>query len=76
MKITFVLIASLAFVFGGIPKDRIDPCAFFGICDGKTTSTKAPSTPKKIPNSNELGKLKTELVCLPFYTYNPNLFWF
>ena len=28
------MIYSLAFVFGGIPKDRIDPCASFGICGG------------------------------------------
>ena len=28
MKITLLLIASLAFVLGGVPKDRFDPCIF------------------------------------------------
>ena len=67
MKITLVLIASLTFAFGGVPKDRIDPCAFFGICnDGKTTkaTTKAPTTmaPAPAPASPDLTKIKVELV--------------
>ena len=28
MKIALILIASLAFVLGGVPKDRFDPCIF------------------------------------------------
>ena len=65
MKITLVLIASLTFAFGGVPKDRIDPCAFFGICnDGKTTkaTTKAPTTMAPATASPDLAKIKVELV--------------
>ena len=65
MKITLVLIASLTFAFGGVPKDRYDPCAFFGICnDGKTTkaTTKAPTTMAPAPASPDLTKIKVELV--------------
>ena len=65
MKITLVLIASLTFAFGGVPKDRYDPCAFFGICnDGKTTkaTTKAPTTMAPATASPDLAKIKVELV--------------
>ena len=70
MKITLVLIASLTFAFGGVPKDRYDPCAFFGICnDGKTTkattkapTTMAPATPAPTTGSPDLAKIKVELV--------------
>ena len=65
MKIALVLIASLTFAFGGVPKDRYDPCAFFGICnDGKTTkaTTKAPTTMAPATASPDLAKIKVELV--------------
>ena len=63
MKITLVVIESLTFAFGGVPKDRYDPCAFFGICnDSKTTkaTTKAPTT--MAPAPPDLTKIKVELV--------------
>ena len=70
MKIVLLLLASFTFAFGGVPKDRIDPCVFFGICnDGKPTkaTTKAPATKAPITNapvtaSADLAKIKLELV--------------
>ena len=65
MKIALVLFGSLTFAFGGVPKDRIDPCAFFGICnDGKTTkaTTKMPTTMAPPTASPDLTKIKIELV--------------
>ena len=70
MKIVLVLFASFTFAFGGVPKDRIDPCAFFGICNGgKTTmattkapATKAPITKAPVTASADLAKIKLELV--------------
>ena len=47
MKITLVLIASLTFAFGGIPKDRLGfLCSVYGICGtkAKAPTTKAPIT--------------------------------
>ena len=70
MKIVLVIFASFTFAFGGVPKDRIDPCAFFGICNaGKTTkaTTKAPTTP-----SHDLAKIKVELVSRITKSLNPD----
>ena len=68
MKITIVLIASLAFVLGGVPHDRFDPCIFIDCTKFTTTkpTTKA-TTPKttplgNAPKSDELIKIKTKLV--------------
>ena len=68
MKITLVLIASLTFVLGGVPKDRFDPCIFIDCTKFTTTkpTTKA-TTPKttpvgNAPKSEELIKIKTKLV--------------
>ena len=44
MKITLVLIASLAFVFGGVPKDRFDPCIFID-CTKEVISAKSTTKP-------------------------------
>ena len=75
MKIVLVLFASLTFALGGLPKDRYDPCAFFGICnDGKPTKattkvpttkappTKAPITKAPVTSSPDFAKVKLELV--------------
>ena len=40
MKFTLVLIASLAFVLGGVPKDRFDPCIFVTEECNKLTTAK------------------------------------
>ena len=67
MKITIVLISSLAFVLGGVPKDRFDPCIFID-CTKLTTPkvTIEATTPKttlgNAPKSEELIKIKTKLV--------------
>ena len=68
MKITIVLIASLAFVLGGVPHDRFDPCIFIDCTKFTTTkpTTKA-TTPKttplgNAPKSEELIKIKDKLV--------------
>lgn len=64
MKITIVLISSLAFVLGGVPKDRFDPCIFIDCT--KFTTTKTPievTTPTKAPKLKELGKIHKKLVC-------------
>ena len=45
MKITLLLIASFAFVLGGVPKDRFDPCIFVPEeCNKHKDSTTKPST--------------------------------
>ena len=45
MKIALLLIASLAFVLGGVPKDRFDPCIFVPEeCNKHKDSTTKPST--------------------------------
>ena len=44
MKITLLFIANLTFAFGGVPRDRYDPCVFFGICTTKATATMAPTS--------------------------------
>ena len=45
MKITLLLIASFAFVLGGVPKDRFDPCIFVPEeCNKHKDSTTNPST--------------------------------
>ena len=68
MKITLVLISSLAFVLAGVPKDRFDPCIFIDCTKFTTTkpTTKA-TTPKTTlgngPKTEELTNIKTKLVC-------------
>ena len=68
MKITLVLIASLALVLGGVPKDRFDPCIFIDCTKFTTTKpTTKTKTPKitslgNAPKSEELIKIKTKLV--------------
>ena len=65
MKTTVVLISSLAFVLGGVPKDRFDPCIFID-CSKLPTSSQAPTTPSPSPpvtqKSENTGKLETKLV--------------
>ena len=68
MKFTLVLIVNLAFVLGGVPQDRFDPCIFIDCTKFTTTkpTTKA-TTPKTTPlgngpKSEELIKIKTKLV--------------
>ena len=71
MKIKLLLIASLAFVLGGVPKDRFDPCIFVPEeCNKVTTpkpvaklTTKATisastqgTTPKSAQNDFSLDK--------------------
>ena len=38
MKVALVLMASFTFAFGGVVKDRNDPCSFFGICNDSNTT--------------------------------------
>ena len=45
MKTTLILISSLAFVLGGVPKDRFDPCIFID-CTKEVTSNSIQSTTK------------------------------
>ena len=45
MKIALLLIASLAFVLGGVPKDRFDPCIFVPEeCNKNKDTTTKPVT--------------------------------
>ena len=67
MKITLVLTATLAFVFGGVPKDRFDPCIFIDCTKFTTTQTPIEvTTPRRkdgnVSKSKELEKIKTKLV--------------
>ena len=68
MKTTVVLISSLAFVLGGVPKDRFDPCIFID-CSKLSTSSQAPITPSPSPpitqkthKSENTGKFESKLV--------------
>ena len=65
MKTAVVLIASLAFALGGVPKDRFDPCIFID-CSKLSTSSQAPTTPSPSPlvtqKSENTGKLETKVV--------------
>ena len=67
MKIAIVLVASLAYVLGGVPKDRFDPCIFID-CSQHSFSTKAPTTKSPPPKSEDTGKFQIQLV----YQTNPN----
>ena len=67
MKITLILIASLALVLGGVPKDRFDPCIFidctkFTSPKPTTEATSPKTTLGNAPKSEELIKIKTKLV--------------
>ena len=50
MKITLVLIASLAFVLGGVPHNRFDPCIFID-CTKEITSAKSTTKPTTKPST-------------------------
>ena len=68
MKITIVLIASLTFVLGGVPKDRFDPCIFIDCTKFTTTKPTTKATTQKTtplgnaPKSEELIKIENKLV--------------
>ena len=79
MKITLVLIASLAFVLGGVPKDRFDPCIFIDCTKFTTTQPTTKAVTPKTTNGNalkseELIKIKTKLVSALLISFFSGLF--
>ena len=72
MKTAVVLIASLAFVLGGVPKDRFDPCIFID-CSQHSVSTKAPTTKSPPPKSEDTGKFQIQLVYQTNLNFRPSV---
>ena len=71
MKITLILILSLAFSLGGVSKDRFDPCIFidctkFTTSKSTTKATTSKTTLVNVPKSEELINIKTKLVSALF----------
>ena len=83
MKNILLLLATIAFVFGGVPRERFDPCIFidcskFTTTQPTTIKVTSPSKVENAQNSEELEKIKTKLVChecikLSFRTFSPHI---
>ena len=68
MKNILLLLATIAFVFGGVPRERFDPCIFidcskFTTTQPTTIKVTSPSKVENAQNSEELEKIKSKLVC-------------